>query len=290
MSNSENTIEWTPDESYYSKGIVNQRILSAISHRGWQYTVKLIHGLQIPFSQLKIAEVGCGTGTLSLTFALLGASVTLIDSNERALKNANKIYKMYGCTVQCVKANILDSPPDELRESFDIAISGGLAEHFTGKNRARCILFHKLLLSKNGFTFIGVPNRLSPFYWLIRLFRQLTGTWRISLEIPYSNLELQKIATNVGLTNCFVLGNAHLSKDCKVYTCGVISAIVETLPISLQNKLRSWNQKAKKQGVDFKESDCIKQIKSLVDEAKSTYKRNLLSDQFSAGIILFGFN
>lgn len=290
MNNSEKTIEWNPDESYYSKEIVDQRILSAISYRGWQYTVKLIHDLQIPFSQLKIAEVGCGTGTFALTFALLGASVTLIDSNEKALKNAKKIYKMYGCTAQCVKANVLDSPPDNLRKSFDVAISGGLAEHFIGKNRARCISFHKLFLNKKGFAVIGVPNRLSPFYWLIRIFRQLTGTWRISLEVPYSNSELKEIATTVGFASCLVLGNAPLSKDCKVYTRGLISAIVETLPSSLQNKLRSWNQKAKGQRVGFKELDCTKRIDSLVENAKSACKRNLLSDQFSAGIILFGFN
>jgi cyclopropane fatty-acyl-phospholipid synthase-like methyltransferase len=135
---------------------------------------------------LKIAEVGCGTGTFALTFALLGASVTLIDSNEEALKNAEKIYKMYGCTTQCVKANVLDSPPDNLRKSFDVAISGGLAEHFIGKNLASCISFHRRL--------------------------------------------------------------------------------------------------------DIRRPDCTGQIESLAEKSNSSYKHNLLSDQFSAGIILFGFN
>lgn len=290
MSNSKKTIEWNPDESYYSKDIVDQRILSVISYRGWQYTVKLIHDLQIPFSQLKIAEVGCGTGTFALTFALLGASVTLIDSNEKALKNAEKIYKMYGCTAQCVKANVLDSPPDNLRKSFDVAISGGLAEHFIGKNRARCISFHRMLLGKGGFAHIGVPNSLSPFYWLVRSFRQLTGTWRISLEVPYSNSELKEIATTVGFTGYFVLGNAPLSKDCKVYTRGLISAITDTLPSALQRRLRYWKKKTEKRRLDIRRPDCTGQIESLVDKAKSTYKHNLLSDRFSAGIILFGFN
>ena len=55
--------------------------------------MQLINWLNKPYGDLKVAEVGCGTGTFSLTLALLGASVTLIDFNAKVLENAKSNLK-----------------------------------------------------------------------------------------------------------------------------------------------------------------------------------------------------
>jgi len=244
----------------------------------------------LPVNKLSIAEIGCGTGTFSLIFALIEASVTLLDFNENVLQNAKKIYQMYGCDAHCIKANCLDSPMDNLKGSFNIVISSGLAEHFKGKDREKCISYHKELLCKGGFTSIGVPNKLSFFYWMVRLFRQLTGTWSISQEIPFMDTELKNIATTVGFTESYVIGNVGLAKDARVYSRGLISAIVCMLPKSLQNRLRAWKNKVRKNIVKEQKTDDIAHIKNMFEKSKSWYKCDSLADKFSAGIILFGFN
>jgi len=291
MNNRMQVSQWNPRE-VYTREIVDQRIKNCVSYRGWKHTMKLINWLNKPYGNLKVAEVGCGTGTFSLTLALLGASVTLIDFNDKVLENAKVIYGLYGCEANLVKADCLMPPPDKIRAAFDIVISGGLAEHFLGEDRERCIVFHKQLVLKDGFVYVGVPNRFSPFYWMIRLFRQLTKTWTISLEVPFSSAELKTYAKKVGFDDYYVLGNASLYRDCKVYMLGLISAIVGCLPDSLGNRLRDWKNHFRSRNIgstnsgvceDMKEY-CLNTIKQMKDV------KYPLADTLSAGIVLFASN
>lgn len=61
----------------------------------WQPIARPVMKKEIHFKELRVAEVGSGTGTLSLAFAILGASVVLIDYNEKVLKAAAEIHKIY---------------------------------------------------------------------------------------------------------------------------------------------------------------------------------------------------
>ena len=75
---------WDPDIDI-SKEVMNRRIKNCTHYFGWQHTISLIIERCVPISKLKIAEIGCGTGTMSLTFGLLGASITLLDFNHLTL-------------------------------------------------------------------------------------------------------------------------------------------------------------------------------------------------------------
>lgn len=134
-----NETAWDPQNSDITKTKMDERIKNFTSYLGWQHTVRPITKMGIPFNKLKIAEVGCGTGTFSLTFGLLGASVTLIDFNQKVLERAKKIYSFYDCKTEVIKANCLDIPPREIAGTFDLVVSAGLAEHFIGKDRVKCI-------------------------------------------------------------------------------------------------------------------------------------------------------
>lgn len=288
--------EWNPENTGIAKETIAWRIKTCTSYRGWQHTIGLIDKLGIPFDQLKTAEVGCGTGTFSLTLSLMGASVTLIDYNEKVLENTRKIYNTYGCKATFIKADCLDTPPEEILESFDLVVSGGLAEHFMGKDREKCIAYHKLLLKDRGIAYIGVPNRFSPFYQWIRSFRRLTGTWRILIEIPFSDNELKRLAEKAGFGNSYVLGNASPGRDFVVYSRGFISAVIDILPQSLRNKIRKMKNNER---VTAEEPSMLKdiilhrsdKIKSISHENQENRERlsNIIFDKFSAGLILFAF-
>lgn len=275
-----------------SKEIMDRRLRNCISNfLSWQHTIRLILERRVSFNTLKIAEVGCGSGTLSLTFAIMGASVTLLDYNQRVLEKAKEIYKLYGCSSEIVKADCMETPIADLIGKFDLVISSGLAEHFIGVDREKCIEYHRHLLKKDGFACIGVPNKFSPFYQWIRLFKKLTGTWELEIEVPFSPGELKCIAKKVGFRKAYVIGNMTLMRDLKDYTLGFGSAVKQLLPNILKAKLKALKNEERK-GKSYSDHD----IKRYLNDMAEMKKRNIskssssLVNNLSAGIYLFAFN
>lgn len=285
---------WEPDLNI-SREKMDRRIRNCIyNFLSWKHTIRLLLEKKVPFNTLNIAEVGCGTGTLSLTFALMGASVTLIDYNQRVLENAKEIYKLYGCKAEFIKADCMEPPFANLTGKFDLVISSGLAEHFIGKDREKCIKYHRLLLKESGFACVGVPNKFSPFYQWIRLFKKVTGTWELEVEVPFSPRELRYLAKSVGFKEAYVIGNAPLMKDLIDYSIGFGSAIKQLLPVSLKDRIRIKKKGgAVQNGSIYTSEDIRKYINDMVDMVnRGKYKkpRSLLLNNFSAGIYLFAFN
>jgi 2-polyprenyl-3-methyl-5-hydroxy-6-metoxy-1,4-benzoquinol methylase len=272
-----------------TKEFMISRIQSLTSALGWEKTVQYILKKKIPFEHLHIAEVGCGTGTFSLIFGLLGAKVVLIDNDPKVIEMAKKVFNIYECRAEFIQMSVLDTAPEFLRNRFDLVVSGGLAEHFRGDDRLKCIAFHEALLREGGFVFIGVPNKLSPFYQIVRLFRIVTGTWRMAIEIPFSYRELTRTAEQVGLAECEVVGNHPLRKDLVIYSLGLISAILELFPDKARRRIRTV--KSKKSILDNQNYDARKEILNKISSIKeklASENRRHLKDFLSAGIILFG--
>lgn len=274
-----------------SKSTMDRRILSCTHHFGWQHAVRLILDRNVPFNSLKVAEVGCGTGTTSLTFGLLGASVILLDFNPRILEKALSIFKLYSCEAEVIEADCMDTPLDSLKEKFDLVISSGLSEHFIDKDRKKCIRYHRLLLKKGGFAYIEVPNKFSPFYQWVRVFRKLTGTWSLDIEIPFSPKELKTLARAVGFTEAYNIGNASLAKDCIDYSRAFGSAVKQLFPPYVQEKLKKKKEIKDSQSYNI---DNVRQYCRDIIASISTCSlqglRSSFVNTFSAGIILFAFN
>jgi len=243
---------------------------------------------------LKVVEVGCGTGTVALTFGLLGASVTLIDFNEDVLKQTRKIYGSYGCPARFINADCLENAPDDLRGAFDIVISVGLAEHFTGEARKLCFKYHAALLKEGGFAFIGVPNRSSPFYRFVRSFRTLTGTWTIDVEVPFSCHELKDIARETGLKNAVVAGNSDLWADAVEYWYGFLSAILDILPPYFRKFARRYKERKKEEPLPVpvireKVKKRYDDIFNPVVPGAAMDDRVTIADRYASGLALFAF-
>jgi SAM-dependent methyltransferase len=273
------------------RSLMDKRIKNCMHKLGWQHAIRLILEREIPFSALKIAEVGCGTGTTALTFSLLGASVTLLDYNRQVLDKSCDLYTLYNCTAEFVQADCMNVPSEKLRGKFDVVISSGLAEHFIGDDREECIRYHRLLLKKGGFAYIGVPNKLSPFYQWVKGFRKLTGSWKLEIELPFTKQELKNFAAKVGFTEAYVIGNAPLKKDLIDYSLGFGAAVKELFPSSLQERLRLLKKR---------ETTCLTSVDDLrryCQDIVSSIRRGFfrghrspLTNTLSAGLILFAFN
>lgn len=285
---------WDPDEAELSPREMAARIASTLSFNSWQRGMAALASAGVPPDKLRVAEVGCGTGTAALILGLLGASVTLLDANQKVLERTKKIYGAFGCGADFVRADCLEPAPEGLAGTFDVVLSGGLAEHFTGVYREKCFEYHCALLKPGGMAMIGVPNRLSPFYQLVRRFRLLTRTWGPDVEVPFSNPELKILAGKAGFSRYEIAGTISLAKDAAVYSRGLVSAVIDLLPRALKEKLRKFKAGVGELAPSRPDPavDALKLCRETFDAAgaaPSPGRAGKKSDWFNSGLVLIGF-
>ena len=107
-----NSQDWDEISISFTKAEMDRRLKECSSYRGWEHTIRLIVKSGLRFDKLHVAEVGCGSGTFSLTLALLGAQVTLVDFNKNTLERAKEIYALYGCLAETIEADCLQAPAE----------------------------------------------------------------------------------------------------------------------------------------------------------------------------------
>jgi len=145
---------------------------------------------------LKTIEIGAGTATYSLLLASMGAKVTVLDYSPRAIKISKKLFKRYG-----YNANFLEQDALKLNSSyfkrFDVSMSFGTAEHFSGKDRLKIIKTHFDLINNKGMVFIAVPNKWNAPYLIHKKLSQSFKKWNFGEEYPFSPLEFIKIGNKI---------------------------------------------------------------------------------------------
>lgn len=275
---------WNLEEGIVSREVMDRRLSNAVAHRGWRCLMRRLHDQKIPIESLRVAEVGSGSGTFSLTLALMGASVTLIDFNPRALETAGRIYALYGCPVELLQWDCVQPPPEDRLGRYDLACSIGTAEHFTGADRWGFIERHRLLLKEGGVAFISSPNRWSPCYRTVRAFRELTGTWSLDVEVPYTPREFREAARRAGFSWWRIIGNASLWEDARVHSRGLVSAALDCLP----GPVSAW---ARRRRPAAPAPAPARDMRGLCREAAGKSRAEpppaaFLADRASAGIVL----
>ena len=98
----------------------------------------------------------------------------------------------------------------KLQKNFDVSMSFGLAEHFTGEKRIKIIKTHFDVLKKEGITFISVPNKFNPPYQINKTLFQLFGFWKVGEEHPFSPKELINLSNSLGKKS-FTFGGSFIS-------------------------------------------------------------------------------
>jgi len=169
----------------------------------WQRIERLVRERFGTADGLKVIEIGAGAGTNAALMARRGAKVSVLDYSDGALARARRFFERNGVAAEFVKADAL-ALPAELRGGFDIAMSFGLTEHFTGEDRPAINLAHLDLLRPGGIAFIAVPNKWNPPYRLYKLISQAMSRWAVGEEYPYSRAEFRRmLATRPDIDHVF---------------------------------------------------------------------------------------
>lgn len=197
--------------------------------RGRQRWRTLRHYLKQQYGArtLRCVELGCGEGDLSVLLAQQGHEVTLVDFSEAALSAARRRFESLGLHAQFVRADLFAFAAEH-RGEFDLSVSLGVAEHFSGAMRDRIIEAHAQVLCEGGAAFISVPNRHCLPYRLWKLYLEARQMWPYGYEGPFSPRELKQAAERSGLTRC------------QTYNSGFAAAVDGCLLLPMTGRRRGW--------------------------------------------------
>ena len=155
---------------------------------------------------LRTIEMGSGRGDLSVLLARSGADVTLLDQSAKALDEARRRFDRVGLDAGRQSGDILGKL-DRWSGRFDVSLSSGVIEHFTGSDRLRVVRAHLDVLKPGGLAIISVPHSRCPPYRLWKAYLQIRRWWPYGVEIPYSRREIASLARKSGLvdieTQCY---------------------------------------------------------------------------------------
>jgi len=181
-----------------------QGLLRFSSTPQWSYLVNLLYDYYGSLVGLRSIELGAGLAKASALLALHGVKPTLIDYSEPALEGAKKLLESIEQEADILCADALQLP-EKLHSSFDISISVGTAEHFTGADREAFIKASYLTLKPGGMGIIIVPNSLCLRY---NILMNLSAQFSLCLEkeCPFTRRELSRLATVSGFSSVQVTG------------------------------------------------------------------------------------
>ena len=131
-----------------------------------RYTLSKLGGL----AGATVADLGCGTGTASVLFALEGARVVGVDIDRARIESARDLARTCGvrrrCSFRCGQAEQtnLDS------ESFDVVFSKGVLQYL---DRPRALAEYVRLLKPGGTLILIEHLPHNPFLRMYRCVRRL---------------------------------------------------------------------------------------------------------------------
>jgi SAM-dependent methyltransferase len=126
-----------------------------------------------------VLDLGCGTGGITLAFALEGANVVGLDTDESTVQLALARTKEENAVVHFLMSDgTLDPFPDS---SFDIVICNDVFEHVLNKESLTQEISR--LLKRTGIVYVSAPSKWSPWNIL----------WDDHTGLPFITLMPRKI-------------------------------------------------------------------------------------------------
>lgn len=156
----------------------------------WKGYERLLKRTSLP-PDPQILELGAGSGHVSLRLIKkYGGSATLIEGNPRAIIFSKKLWDKAGLMncVTHIEGSLLKT---KLASRFDLAHSGGVIEHFHGRDKSSAIEAHIRPLKKSGYLILVIPVK-SIRYSVFKAFLSLMGKWIYTDEIPWERDEAVK--------------------------------------------------------------------------------------------------
>ncbi|MBM3247162.1 site-specific DNA-methyltransferase [Candidatus Pacearchaeota archaeon] len=97
------------------------------------------------------------------------------------------------------------------KRKFDVTLSFGLCEHFSGKQRKAVLTKHLALLKKRGIIVISAPYKNGIFYQLSKFISKILGLWNFGQEIAFTKKEFREFAKKNNLGYKFIMGGFYSS-------------------------------------------------------------------------------
>lgn len=177
-----------------------------------------------PRENMRILDVGCGTGNYSIKLSQLGCSVVGVDISENMLEIAKKKSAKLNLNIRFLHSNSEELPFDD--ESFDAVISITAIEFFT--NPGASVKEMLRVIKEKGSLVIGTINKDSPWGKLYS-----TTYFKDNTVFRYANF-----------LNKDYLNNIEKDKLIQLRTCLFIppDTIEENLSIELETNLSKLNE------------------------------------------------
>lgn len=168
--------------SYNDRFLLNYYVMPTIAKKlGW-FSVESV-------------ELGCGWGTNSLALKRFGLTkkIWLVDISPAALKGAMKVHSKFGSEVYPVRADIHKLPFCD--NAFDVALSGGLYEHFVGKEQEELIKENCRICLK---VLCQIPENNMTYRLYRAIYTFIKGKWPFGFETPVSRGKLSELFKAAG--------------------------------------------------------------------------------------------
>ena len=137
-------------------------------------------------NQLRILEVGCGSGKISARLASMGAEVHLLDYSEKALKVAKERFDHLTLKGAFKLGDMMRLPFEP--DSFDLVWSSGVLEHYLADDQEKAIREMARVCRNNGKVINLVMNAACLPYRLGKWTAEKTGCWPWGEEYPVNSL------------------------------------------------------------------------------------------------------
>lgn len=140
-------------------------------------------------SGMVVCDAACGSGFVGSVFLSMNCQVYCIDYSKEAIELAKKTTHNQA---EYIVGNLLDSDfALHFQNCFDLITTDGLLEHFN--QFEQIVLLDNLteMLKRGGLMITLVPNLMSHWYPIRRLFFKIPGVW----EKPFTMKQLVSLVT-----------------------------------------------------------------------------------------------
>lgn len=168
---------------------------------------------------LKVIELGAGVAKNATLLAQQGAKITVMDFSKKAINAGKKVSKQFNFDYKFIQGDVLQYK--KIKERFDVVISFGFAEHFTGANRTAILDAHFYLLKENGVAIIAVPNAYCFPYRIAFAM----GAYNIDLEVPFTKKELRRYCRMRNINVLKLEGMSYFWHDFKNFTYQALKTV-----------------------------------------------------------------